>query len=255
MSLVETTLSGLAVAGAVFAVSVLALVVVWVATFARVWRTIECSGLLRIPEGTAETGGEQSSTGARSWNGSAAYGHPGISPGIARGHSSGSSSGNGAESPISTSSPPIQSLASGWRERGRRLWAAMKASTPRIFARERASSGFAEGATPRSATPENTPGRQIRRNCRLCSKLRALVAGGESQGAATWWQLPRKLPRMNYQSQQSKNAHKGSESSRPKPKAEARRGSSGLQQRPTSSSGKARTPKGEPVTKSKRSGR
>ena len=91
--------------------------------------------------------------------------------------SSGSSSGSDAESLTSTSSPRTDSTRIGLLERGMKLSeAAILATDPQ----ELASKPSVPAETERSLTLESTQGSKNKRRCRLCSKIRALVGGGES---------------------------------------------------------------------------
>lgn len=99
-------------------------------------------------------------------------------PGAQSSPPSGSSSSSDGAPPTSTSSSPTSSPGTSSQTPGGKSSGAATNDTARPA---RGSKKSAPDAPGPSATPESTLRSEIRRNCRPCSAIRALVAGGASK--------------------------------------------------------------------------
>lgn len=93
------------------------------------------------------------------------------------GLSSGFLNSNNAACRTSTFSAIANILTSGSPERGTTAWDPV---TNDIYELVPGSKNFGAIAPEQFPTPESTPARRIKRNCRICSKIRALVDFGGS---------------------------------------------------------------------------
>ncbi len=92
------------------------------------------------------------------------------------GHYVGSSSSKGEERPTFTSSQHIGSIDTNSAKSGSK---SSEAVMNAILLRERARSGFVSDAMAPPLMPESTPRKRSKKSCRICSKIRGWVVGGE----------------------------------------------------------------------------
>lgn len=128
------------------------------------------------------SGATRSGTGAHLSNDSAAM--------VTASISAGSLNSSGTVALTSTPSLTIGSSATGSLEHGPRLSDAMETAAHVMNAPELALSASDLAAEERSHTLASTPRSSTKRPCQLCSRIRALVAGGVSSATGGRWQLP-----------------------------------------------------------------
>jgi hypothetical protein len=192
-------------AGAVSVVSLLLLVAGWLATSVAPSLSTESWEPSPIPGTGSATPSDAKITSAPSLSGFDDA--RGTSPGMGDlSPSSGSSNSKPEALRTSTFSAPIGSITDGSPRPG--LLSSLTERIGRIWRRARASKRSVEGGTVAAHTPESTPGSRNKSNCRLCSRIRGWVAGGEYSDAERSWQLPPELARGPL------SAHKGGKRSK-----------------------------------------